>query len=377
MFEHLNLKEWPFRTTADEAFASVWAGRGKTRQQIDRLIRKMQMYPSSGMHILWANFGMGKTHTLYHIRYRCQSIKTTPLLIPVYAVMPKRSTGFLELYREIVQGLPYDFLHQQIQKIGSATRGSVVHAPMFSRSPGVVKALLAINSEDIEMNTTAKRWLAAQKGLSKSDLNLLGISYQIKTPEDGINALSALTSLACYDQDPSKQNQLVVMVDEYQQVGELKPKILAENHSSLHAYFNQHPTGLQIILSFSVGKKENVDFLLSAELKSRAEPQSLNLDVLTEEDACEFIRDLFAQFRFVKDDRWAFPFHPDAVSGIIQKIKGKKALTPRRLMLYFNHILKEVSLDQEPGEEGYTFEDIQKHLNDPQLGDLDKDHTNE
>src|SRR5690606_37482208 len=103
----------------------VWAGRIKTREQIDRLMRKMQMFPKSGLHILWANFGMGKTHTLYHIRYRCQAVKTTPLLIPIYAVMPKRSTGFLELYREIVQGLPYEFLRKQIQKVGSATRSSV------------------------------------------------------------------------------------------------------------------------------------------------------------------------------------------------------------------------------------------------------------
>jgi hypothetical protein len=55
MFEQLNFREWPFRTTADEAFASVWAGRAKTREQIDRLLRKMQLFPKSGLHVLWAN----------------------------------------------------------------------------------------------------------------------------------------------------------------------------------------------------------------------------------------------------------------------------------------------------------------------------------
>lgn len=375
MFEQLNLREWPFRTTADEAFASVWAGRVETHEQVDRLIRKMQLFPKSGLHILWANFGMGKTHTLYHIRYRCQNIKNAPLLIPVYAVMPKRSTGFLELYREIVQGLPYEFLRKQIQKVGSNTRGNVSLHPMFARSPGVVKALLAMDPEDIEASTIAMQWLAAQRGLSKSDLNLIGVNYQIKTPEEGINALSALTSLACYDPDPSKENRLVVMIDEYQRVGELKPKIAIENHSSLHTYFNQHPTGLQIILTFSFGNKENVDFLLSPELKSRAEPQSINLDVLEPNEASEFIRDLFAQFRLTQNDHWAYPFEPEAVNGIIQTIYQKKALTPRRLMVYFNHILQEALLDQEPGEEGYSFETIQKYLNDPQLGDLDLDSS--
>ena len=377
MFEDLNLKEWPFRTTADEAFAPVWAGRVKTREQIDRLMRKMQLFPKSGLHILWANFGMGKTHTLYHIRYRCQNIKTTPLLIPIYAVMPKRSTGFLELYREIVQGLPYEFLRKQIQKVGSVTRGSVSLHPMFSRSPGVVKALLAMNPDDIETSTTAMQWLAAQPGLSKSDLNLIDVSYRIKTPEDGINALSALTSLACYDPDPTKQNRLVVMIDEYQRVGELTPRIATENHSSLHTYFNQHPTGLHIFLTFSFGNKENVDYLLSAELKSRAEPQSISLDVLTPNEACEFIGDLFKQSRITQDDRWAYPFEPEAVIGIIQSIHQKKSLTPRRIMLYFDHVLEEARLDQEPGKDGYTLEAIQRYLNDPQLGGLDVDVSNE
>src|SRR5688500_9084733 len=100
-YENLNLREWPFRTSADENFASVWAGRAKTKEQLERLLRKMALFPKSGLHIFWANFGMGKTHTLYHLKYRCTQTKGQ--IIPIYAVMPKRSTGFLELYREIVQ----------------------------------------------------------------------------------------------------------------------------------------------------------------------------------------------------------------------------------------------------------------------------------
>jgi hypothetical protein len=168
---------------------------------------------------------------------------------------------------------------------------------MFARSPGVVRALLAMNTEEIEASTTAMQWLAALPGLSQRDLNRIDVTYKIKTPEDAINTLSALTSLACFDPNPAKQNRMVVMIDEYQRVGELTPRISSENHSSLHTYFNLHPTGLQLLLSFSFGKKENVDYLLSQELKSRAEPQSISLDVLTIAEANAFIKDLFDQFR--------------------------------------------------------------------------------
>jgi len=277
------------------------------------------------------------------------------------------------LYREIVQGMPYDFLRKQLQKIGSIHKGKVALHPMFQRSPGVVKALLALNPEEIEASTAAMQWLAAQPGLSKSDMNLIDVRYRIKTPEDALNALSALTSLACYDPDSTKINRLMVMIDEYQRVGELKPKIASENNSSLHTYFNQHPTGLQLILSFSFGKQANVDYLLSPELKSRAELQSIILDTLTHDEAVEFIRDLFSQFRCKVDDRWSYPFTPDAVEMIIRFIAAKKALTPRRLMLYFDHVLSQRLLDSDPDVNGIEYKEIQSYLADPQLGALDID----
>jgi hypothetical protein len=377
VYENLNLREWPFRTAADENFASIWAGRANNQEQINRLIRKIQLFPSSGLYILWANFGMGKTHTLYHLRYRCRQIKGTPQIIPVYAVMPKRSTGFLELYREIVQGLPYDFLRKQLQKIGSKNQGSVALHPMFQRSPGVVKALLSINPDDIEASTNAMQWLAAQPGLSNSILRSINVNYRIKTPEDAINALSALTSLASYDPDQTKANRLLVMIDEYQRVGELRPKIASENNASLHTYFNQHPTNLQLILSFSCGNKENIDFLLSAEVKSRAEPKAIILDVLTKDEAVDFIRDLLSQFRNSKDDRWSFPFSPRAVDLVINCIVSRKSLTPRRLMLYFNHVLSQGLLDSDPPENGFDNEQIKQYLEDEHLGNLDLDMPGE
>lgn len=373
MYENLNLREWPFRTTADQNFASVWAGRGKAQEQIERLLRKIQFFPKSGLHILWANFGMGKTHTLYHLRYRCQQMKASPLLIPVYAVMPKRSTGFLELYREIVQGMPYEFLRKQLQKIGSNHSGGVALHPIFRRSPGVVKALLAMNPENIETSTVAMQWLAAKPGLSKSDMKLIDASYRIKTPEEAINAISALTSLACYDPDPSKANRLVVMIDEYQRVGELNSRIATENNSSIHTYFNEHPTNLHLILSFSCGKKENVEYLLSAELKSRTEPQSISLDTLSPIEASDFIYDLFAQFRCQEDAHGSYPFTPDSITKIIQWISGKKNLTPRRLMVFFDHILSQAHMDTNVSGDGLEFDQIRVYLEDPQLGTLDID----
>ena len=370
MYENLNFREWPFRTVPDDEFAGVWAGRPKTKQQLDRLLRKMQMVPKSGFHVLWANFGMGKTHTLLHLKHLCQ--QTDGMLIPIFAVMPKRSTGFIELYREIVQALPFNYLGDQLIKVSSTVGGNVGLHPMFEKAPGVVRALLAIRSGDLEKTTLARQWLSGKPGMTKSEMKYIEVSYRIRMPEDAINALDALTDLAVFSGGGRKK--LVIMIDEYQRIGELRAKAMNENNASLHGFFNNHPIGLELILSFSFGKKSNLDFMLSSELKSRAEPQSIMLDILSQTDAIEFLKDLLTQFRIKENsENWAYPFTPEALESIVAYIEERKALTPRRVMLYTNHVLLEYLLDQDPEPSGICFEEISKYLENPDLGASDTD----
>jgi hypothetical protein len=374
MYENLNLQEWPFRTTADEDFASIWAGRPTTRKQIDHMVRKMQLFPKSGLHILWANFGMGKTHTLYHMRYRC--LQPNSQIIPIYVVMPKRSTGFLELFREIVQAfLSYemrDYLGKQLIDLGQTYKSeSVALHPMFSKSPGVVRALLAIRGKNIEETTTAMQWLSGQPGLPGWALNSIGVTYRIKTPEDAISVLSALINLATFS--TKGQKQLLLMIDEFQRVGELKSNLIGQVNSSLHTIINAHPTGLQLLLTFSCGKKENVDFLLSPELKSRAELQPIHLDMLSHEEGLVFIADLLSHFRIEEQkNNQYFPFTEESANAVLRLIEKKKSLTPRRIMLYSNHILQEFLLSVDNGSI-LNKDFIDSQINDDDLGNMDLD----
>lgn len=373
MYEHLNLKAWPFQIVPDPEFATIWAGRRQTKVQLDRLLWKMQFAPRSGLHLLWANFGMGKTHTLLHLQHLCQ--QTQSRLIPVYAIMPQRARGFLEAYRAIVSELPYGFLGDQLVKVGNNWSGSLTLHPMFSKSPGVVNAILSIRGGDAERATAARQWLIAQPGLTARHLRAVGVTYRIRTPENAINALTALTHLATFKSNPP--TKLVVMLDEYQRIGELKPRVMNEVNAGLHSYYNEHPNGLELILSFSFGREDNVAYLLSDGLKSRAEPQSISLDVLSQAEAIEFIRDLLVQFRLREDGRWAFPFSPAAVETLVKHIAETKALTPRRVMVYANHVLLESQFARGPDDTSeITPQEVREFLADPRLGTLDVDEPN-
>lgn len=365
MYENLNLRAWPFQTVPDPEYARVWAGRKQTKTQLDLLFRKMQIAPRSSLYLLWANFGMGKTHTLLHLQHLCT--QTHGLLIPAYTVMPNKPGSFLDVYREIVASLPFEYLGEQLVKVGG---GSLVTNPLFNRSPGVVAALLALRKGEIETSTAALQWLKAQPGLSAFDMRRIGVSYRIKTAEDAIHTLTTLTRLAIYRKPNAR---LVVLIDEFQRIGELKTSARNEINAGLHAYFNANPSGLSIMLSFSFGKKENVSFLLSNELKSRAEPESISLDVMSPGDAGDFLGDLLAQFRLKPDDRWAYPFSHQAVNAIIRHISQRKMLTPRRVMLYANHVLTSHVISRPDAEKEISAAEALEYLAQPELGEIDLD----
>lgn len=157
-------------------------------------------------------------------------------------------------------------------------------------------------------------------------------------------------------------------------MGELRPTIISQVNSSLHTVFNTHPTGLHLLLTFSFGKKENVDYLLSAELKSRAEPQPINLEVLSREEAFAFLSDLLEQFRINKDGaNTVFPFSHSAVNIMLTTIAQKKTLTPRRIMLYANQVLLEHMLNNPSSLDEISDEAMQTCINELLSGDLDTD----
>jgi hypothetical protein len=233
-----------------------------------------------------------------------------------------------------------------------------------------VSALLAIRSGDSEKTAWARQWLSAQTGLSASELRRIGIANRIKVPEDAISALTTLTRLANFKSDPP--SKLVIMIDEFQRIGELREAIRREINSGLHTYFNENSDGLEIVLSFSFGREDNVSFLLSDELKSRAKPQTISLNIMTETEAIEFIRDLLEQFRVEKDTRWAFPFSPASVKTLVSRVGKTKPITPRRLMLYADHVLTQSQYAHGTGYQGEVTEsEVRQLLDDPRLGMLD------
>jgi hypothetical protein len=371
-YEHLNLKAWPFHVVPEEQSASVWAGRPKTKVRLRKLLQRMDYVPRSGLHLLWANFGMGKTHTLYYIRHLCKQNSLN--LLPVYTVLPKRAAGFVELYRALVDGMLGTPLSDKLRELGRRWPRHISQHPIFVRAPDLVSVLLALDNDDPGIAASARQWISARGRLYKDDLRRMGVSRQLRSVEDCLEILSTLTQLLA--SSPTGEAKVLVMVDELQRIGQLTPKLTQEINAGLHSYYNQNPTGLELILSFSFGRQEDIRFLLSDELLSRAEPLTLKLDVLSEAEAIHFISDLLEQYRVVETENTFEPFTAEAVTEIVAYIAARKQLTPRRLMHYFNHVLLEREFDDlHDGQGLVTQQDALRYLQDSAIGELDADQA--
>jgi len=124
MYPNLNLKDWPFKTFLIPNSQRCGQGVRGPRSNSNGCCKKMQLVPKSSLASSLGKFRYGQDS---HATTHPTSLSTTnSLLIPVYAVMPKRSTGFIELYREIILALPYDFLGDQLVKLGSSSGGGSV-----------------------------------------------------------------------------------------------------------------------------------------------------------------------------------------------------------------------------------------------------------
>lgn len=291
-YKHLGLRDWPFQTVPDARFYRVWADRAEVRAIMDSLVSRWERYDRSTLHLMWADFGAGKTHALRHIKARCEE-ERRPILC-VYAAMPKAMKSFVDLYREVMLGLDFEALQPDLAEVWQAEGGLVITAKVSPRLRDFGHALRALVSGDAERGMVAKAWLCADPNVSKREIRLLGISGPIKSTDDAVAAWAAVASAISLT---PRYNRIAFLLDEFQQVSACRPQVRDDLNSGLRTLYNTCPTYLTLMLSFSLGNPDNIKYLLAPDLQDRVEAQdNIKLPPLSAEAARVFIADLLQSF---------------------------------------------------------------------------------
>lgn len=344
-YPHLHLKEWPFRDVPDESFCSFIADRSQLISDINILLRNLSRRSTSSMHLMWAWFGAGKTHTLYHIEHLCKTDFKN--IIPIYIEFPRSVKSFLDIYKSFIAKLDMDFVDAVYVEVFGDNSKERIQKDLRHDYPDLASALKLHFMGGEQQQDIAVRWLRADcKELRL--LKAIGVTKPIQNNEDIIKIMSWLIRLLRMKNIPSEDQsfRIIWMIDEFQRLEKCRTHVQEEINGCLHSVFNRCPDSLSIIISFSGHPEEKkLPSWLSKEVKDRIGIEKvLLLPPLRSDEAFKFIEDVLRHFRSPESDisNPLFPFTKESVNEVIKIIETKKdELKPRRIMQYFKAVLEE------------------------------------
>lgn len=352
-YPHFHLIDWPFRVVPDERFYSLMADRTQLVSDEKTLLYNLSRRSASSMHLMWAWFGAGKTHTLHHIEYLCANEFED--LITIYTEFPRAVKNFVDLYRAFISKVGMDIVDDVYSKI----YGDKIQKELYFDFPDLSNALtLNIGGTD-EQQDIVIRWLRAECRNLRT-LRTVSISKPIQTAEDCIKAISWIIRLMSLS-NPNNQVRTIWMIDEFQRIEKCRVPAREEVSSSLHSIFNRCPNSLSIIISFSgFPEEKKLPSWLSPEIKDRIGIEKpLLLPPLSSEESYKFVQDVLTYFRNPEtiSPNPLFPFNEDSVRKVISLIeekakrsKRKDQPKPRTIMQFFNRVLEEADPKIETGE---------------------------
>ena len=338
-FDHLFINRWPFRNVPDDESRKIWAGRSVLRKQVDRLLWRWSRSAQSTIHLMWADLGAGKSHTLRHIQSRLLD-QTASEMYPVYSVMPRELRTFLDVYQAILSGLDLGRLGQMsvatVRQEGSKENLVKNAFPAF---PEAASALIALQSQDGTERRIATEFIRGTRGLTRRDLRMIGASRTIRTTDDAVAALSGIMYIV---RAAERTSRFVVMLDEAQRLAQASNRIRQDVNVGLQTWYDSSPNNLTLILSFGSGDEAYVRHMVSPELQRREDHERLRLDLLNTSEIVEFVGDLLDQSRSqTPPHRW-FPFTEALVHELAVRLGKGQGVTVGNVMKAFNAILTEL-----------------------------------
>lgn len=320
----LGFKYWPFGIVPRACGDLVWADRAALKEQVIRLGRRLGRHEAVSLHLLWADFGAGKTHTLLYIKQEAEK-GTYGSVLPLYCALPKGCKSFLDIYRAIVRAISAELLRETYQQALAAVgreRLTTTLAGIWANLPRCFSAI-AIGGE--AQQATALAWLQAETGISNTDLRGLSLLGRIKSTDDAVLALLGVVRLF----NLGGQRRVLLMVDEFQRVEVLRQQFQDDINAGLHGFFNACAHGMSLLLSFSFGVEGNIKHFLNPELLSRVDPLRISIPMLTNDEGCLFLLDIIACARNASDP---WPVTTDVIPAIVAAVADRFELTPRRLL---------------------------------------------
>ncbi len=342
LLEILGLTRWPFNVVPDPESDLIWADRKELLIQIQRTLRRISAYSPSTLHLLWAAFGAGKTHTLLFFKQLAVNNKNNQIFT-IYTALPRGSRSFVDIYQAIIRGIQTDRILEIYQVIRrNPETMKKIESEMYDSAQDLKQVLEALYVGSDIMKQTARKWLLADPSLTRQEINNASLPTKIKNTDDALNAISFLTRLIL----ASGYFRVLIMIDEFQRAGRLRKDIKNEINAGLRTYFNNCPNRLSLILSFSFGSASDIPHYLSRELQDTAESQVITIPSLDYTQASEFLNDLISSVKSPKTEQ---VIEKDVIPYIIRYVQDKGVMKARALIKVCSTVFSEGAMDLADG----------------------------
>ena len=342
LLEVIGFTRWPFKVVPDPESELTWADRKELLIQIKRTLRRILAYSPSTLHLLWADFGAGKTRTLLFLKQLALNEKNNRVL-PVYTALPRGARSFIDIYQAVIRGIHTDRILEAYKVIRkNAETLKQLESEMYESAWELQRVFEALYVGSDIMKQTARKWLLADPSLTRQEINNASLPSKIRNTDDALNAISFITRIIM----ASGYSRILIMIDEFQRAGRLRKDIQNEINAGLRTYFNNCPNRLSLIVSFSFGSASDIPHYLSKELQDTAESQVITIPALDDSQAIEFLNDLIDSAKTPKTEK---VIEEDVIPYIVGYVQDKGVMKARALIKVCATVFSEGAMDLADG----------------------------
>lgn len=356
-FPHLALTRWPFPVVPDPEYCRFMADRRELQTELNELLKILSSRDTSSVHLFWAWFGAGKTHTLLYLSHRAAlAIRRNEgmSLFTVYSEFPHSARGFLDVFRAFTTASDLERFVDAHLEIRTSPSTEALHRRLAFASSDLAAALETLAMGDAPRQLIAARWLRGE-ALPPAQFRAIGITRKIDSVEESTRILAALADLL---NEAARLRgrlgaRLIWIIDEFQRIEHCSAKSREEINIGLSSTFNACPKGLSLFVSFSGNPQKGLPPWFSRELQDRiGRTKIFVLPPLRSDEALAFVKDALRQFRPVSfhEDAPYFPFTQEAVETILAEVAKTSELRPRAIMHAMSAVLEEADGAIEGGQ---------------------------